>query len=225
MPDSKIIFRPWLGIDNVYKGEKQKLLILGESHYHDCKKDHECCESTSDTDRNQLHRNLTISTVKSWIGGSRRSRLSYSVPKLFDCKPNDFWAKVIFYNYLQDFAGPTGRDRPSEKLWADHDSANAGAFQQVLDKHEPDRILVLGKKLWMNLPSKVPPLVYAPEPEARLPLSGDVRSYHPDDRFCYWYGTRRGKRALAMPIMHPAAIQFSSDEWIEPIANWLSFSK
>ena len=222
-PNSKIVFRPWMVDGPLPTIQDRRVMILGESHYHDCENDQNC-SGLNDAERHARHERLTIDVVGSWREKPHRSPISHRLPKLFGLEDkNTFWQSVIFYNYLQVFAGPKARIRPSEEMWAD--SQNAEAFQEVSDKLEPDCILVLGKKLWSKLPSQVPPLAYAPEPEYRLPVSGNVNSYHSVERICYWYRSKTGKRALSMPIMHPSAVGFDLTEWTEPVANWLGFSK
>jgi hypothetical protein len=223
MEISKIVFQPWPGKDYKAGIAGHRVLILGESHHHDCTKDCECKKEVSNDNRDTRHRMLTRIVVESWIDGSRRSPVSYRVPELFNIEQKDFWSRVVFYNFLQSFAGPKARVRPSEKQWTE--TNNAEAFQKILDHFLPDRILVLGKKLWTNLPSKNPPLFKNPVEETGLSVSNDIGSYNDADRNCYWYYARSGHKALAMPIMHPAAIRYSRVQWTEPLAKWLSFGK
>jgi hypothetical protein len=223
--NSQIVFEPWHS-DAFYKQgiEGRKILVLGESLYHSCEKDLVCRESMSNAFKSIYHRGLTQKVVMSWRDWKGRSPLSCRVPQLFRESKGEFWNRVVFYNYLQDFAGEEARDRPNDALWA-NDERNAAAFQEVLDHFEPDRILVLGKKLWTNLPSKSPPLFRSPSQEQRLPVSNDVRSYNADERICYWYYSSSGHPALAMPIMHPVSVRFSLNEWVKPVSDWLAFDR
>jgi hypothetical protein len=223
--DSQIAFQPWRDQDRYESGFKgHRILVLGESHYHSCEDDPACREETDETVRTAYHSQMTYKVVDWWKDKPHRSPLSYRVPKLFgEDQKEVFWPKVAFYNYVQEFVGPAARVRPSEELWAER--RNAQAFQEVLDTLRPDRILVLGKKLWTNLESKSPPLARRPEVEEGLPVSSTLNVRDHVDKGCYWYFTSSDHRALAMPIMHPAAVRFSLDEWITPITDWLSFDR
>lgn len=220
--EKKVNFKPWQGDDYLSGISDHRLLILGESHHHNCAKDELCIRCSNEPAKERYHRGLTRLVVKGWLGGNRKSRLSCHVPSLFKMEPDKFWPKVVFYNYVQDFAGDAGRIRPSKEMWADEDSANA--FQAVLDCFEPDRILVLGKKLWTSLPSDRSVLGgRSPSPEPRLPVSNNIGSYNKVDECCYWYVSRSGAPALAMPIMHPSAPRFELAAWRRPVSNWLNF--
>jgi hypothetical protein len=218
--NSKVVFKSWRGDDYKLGIGGQQILILGESHYHDCNEDPSCREEPDGFERSRRHTELTRDVVRWWKDNPHRSPLSHQLPKLFNMDKPQFWASVAFYNYLQAIVGSRARMRPSEDHWAS--SENVAALQETLSDLQPDRILVLGKKLWQYLPSKVP-LARPPEDEPGLLVSNDMGSYDEVDRKCYWYYTRSDKKALAMPIMHPSAPRFVTKDWIEPVANWLSF--
>jgi hypothetical protein len=217
------MFEPWCGDEYKSGIEGRRVLILGESHYHNCDNDPPCREAETETDRELRHRNLTREVVEWWKDNPHPSPLSYRVPELFGIEKPKFWNKVVFYNYVQAFVGCAARVRPTEEMWADE--GNAKEFQVVLDCFEPDRILVLGKKLWTNLPSSPALLEESPREERGLLVSNNVGSYNDVDRFCYWYVAHSGKSALAMPIMHPSAPRFELAKWKRPVADWLSFGK
>jgi hypothetical protein len=212
-------FEPWRGTKYETGITGHRILVLGESHYHSCNGEEGCSDEIS---RDGHHRNLTFDVVNWWIDNPHRSPLSYRVPELFQMTKAEFWDSVAFYNYLQTFAGPVARHRPKEEQWADDNSAKA--FQSVLDSIQPDRILVLGKDTWTNLPSSQTTLFCAPIPENRLQLQNNVGSRNAADEIAYWYGASSGNMALAMPIVHPSAFGFSSADWIPSIDLWLRLS-
>ena len=198
---------------------KQRVLVLGESHWHSCDKDERCRNEAA---RDLHHRCLTIDVVTHWKDKPHSSPVSHRVPALFGMPKNDFWDRVVFYNYLQTFAGPRARDRPKSEQWNDPNSAKA--FQTVLDYFEPNRILVLGKDTWTNLPSDPRTLIRAPIPEPGLRLQHGSGNRNAVDEVAYWYLSRYGTLALAMPIMHPSSPRFPSHNWASTIDPWMSFS-
>jgi hypothetical protein len=159
--------------------------------------------------------------VKSWKDQPSRIPISSRLPKLFKLNKSEFWGSVVFYNYLQSFAGTGARQRPKKEQWTAEESAEA--FQDILDCFEPDRVLVLGKDLWTNLPSNPRILARAPQRESKLPVANNIGGRNKVDEVCYWYITRSGKPALAMPIMHPSAPGFRHAIWIEPVTDWMNF--
>jgi hypothetical protein len=215
---TKVEFAPWCG--KVYqKGiSGQRVLILGESHYHSCEKDPNC---TDEAGRNIRHRNLTHDMVDHWKDHSHSSPVSHRIPELFGMSKAEFWESVAFYNYLQTFAGSGARERPNDDQW-NEDSASA--FQTVLDHLQPDRIMVLGKATWTNLPSSLTTLFAAPIPDDRLHIQNGIGFRNEADSVAYWYSSSSGKLALAMPIMHPSAVSFSGSDWKAYVDSWLKLN-
>jgi hypothetical protein len=209
---TEVKFNPWVG-ENYCKGIKGKrLLVLGESHWHNCNKDEEC---RVEIDRAERHKGLTNSVVKGWIGGSRRSPVSYQVPALFGISEAEFWSDVVFYNYLQTFAGPGAGVRPKQAQW--DDEASSDAFRSVLEHFKPDRILVFGKATWLNLPS-------GQQREDRVPLPRGIGGNSIENQKAWWYGCGKGHRALAMPIIHPSSRHFRHKDWAPTISLWMNCS-
>ena len=210
------MFEPWVGPKYNAGIGGHKVMILGESHWHDCQEDENCQDAESAAER---HRTLTMATVEHWKDNPHSSPVSHAVPKLFGLQKAEFWESVVFYNYLQTFAGTGAKQRPTAEQWDAPDSAVA--FQQVLDQFEPDRILVLGKQTWQNMPSNTELLHQAPLPEQRLRLRNNIGDHSPGDEVGYWYFTDKGKRALTMPIIHPAAVGFRTSDWTQSISDWM----
>ncbi|MFA0113957.1 hypothetical protein AB4407_09760 [Vibrio sp. 10N.261.46.E11] len=59
------------------------------------------------------------------------------------------WENVSFYNYIQAIVGEGARIRPSGEMWKKSELA----FQEVIQRLEPQVIIVLGKELADNLPA------------------------------------------------------------------------
>lgn len=213
-------FHPWIGAKYAEGINGKRLLVLGESHYHNCEEP-QCRELENEVDRTNLHQRMTHDVVEFWKDNPHRSPLSYRVPELFCLSKAEFWPQVVFYNYLQTFAGKKAKERPAASQW--EESQSAPAFQEVLSVFAPDRILVLGKELWINLPSSDQHLARRPRAENSMPVSTNSRSFNDVDRTCYWYSTKDEKAALAMPIMHPSAPGFRTTDWSRAVTEWMTF--
>jgi len=220
--ESTIVFAPWIG-DGYKAGiEGKRVMILGESLYHSCEDDLRCRDADQSR-RDALHREFNQAFIADCTNYPHSSPLSYRVPELFAMDKREFWPRVSFYNYLQTFAGPKARVRPGEDQWCSVESAIA--FQEALDELEPDRVLVLGRKLWTYLPSDPKVLASSPEPEPRLPVPNPGRNYSGVDLHCYWYRCKSGQAALLMPVMHPSAPRFAIENWTDAVARWLRFDE
>ena len=133
---SSIKFHPWVG--NNYESENPKILILGESHYGDADENKEI---------------FTQTVVKSWaLRGEGSHKFFTTIAEILsdrmdiwlsDDEAKEFWNKVIFYNYIQDFVGENARKRPIDEMWKQAKKP----FEQVLHQYNPDIVVVLGKDL------------------------------------------------------------------------------
>lgn len=141
---SSVIFSPWIG--NLYDSEGlggRKLLILGESHYG--------VEGTETA-------GFTSAVVEKW-GLRKRHRFFTITAKLVlgmgsgehlrDDVRSDFWNRVSFYNFIQEFVGPSPGYRPTTEMW----NEAHGPLIKVIEKLKPDALLVLGKELQRHLPT------------------------------------------------------------------------
>jgi hypothetical protein len=68
---------------------------------------------------------------------------------LSDEQQREFWDRVAFYNYVQDFAGETPSGDVTPEMWED---ARA-PFLTVVNELEPDAVLILGKGLSEHVPA------------------------------------------------------------------------
>lgn len=62
-------------------------------------------------------------------------------------EPCDLWGDVAFYNFVQFLVGGQSRIRPTQEMWA----KSVPAFSEIIQKLNPQQILVLGKENWKNL--------------------------------------------------------------------------
>ena len=216
---SDIVFEPWIGKHYAAGIDGKRLLILGESHYHSCEQDKGCQDVVTQEGH---HRELTRSVVSYWKDNPHSSPVSSRTPALFDMAKAEFWERVAFYNYLQSFAGEKARMRPKAEQW--DQLASQRAFQEVLARLRPGRIVVLGKSTWAGLPSSPDVLAAIPDAENNLPVAEIFGAAHEVDRTAYWYAWRPNGKALAFPIRHPSEFRFPPQECKAAIHAWLTFN-
>lgn len=60
------------------------------------------------------------------------------------------WNLVAFTNYVPETVGEGPRVRPTRKMWI----AAERAFPKLLERLQPQRVLVLGKGMWDRMPKK-----------------------------------------------------------------------
>lgn len=138
------MFKPWIGTawakpDNAIGG--LRLLVLGESHYHD-----------NPSLTGKFEENATTDTILTYaINGSTRffngiahviSGKHRSERSLQDTE--NLWASLVFYNYVPAYVGKGPRERPSASLWRQAPLP----FQTVIRQWVPEVILVCGFDNW-----------------------------------------------------------------------------
>lgn len=212
-------FRPFKGKDYERGINGKKVLILGESHHHNCEKAGDCCNHLTTSKRIERHRRLTCEEVEWWKQNPAKTPLSHALPKLFGLPRYEFWDHVSFYNYVQSFVAAPRR-RPNDEQFKE----SAKAFQEVLNHLRPDRILVLGKQCWLSLPGNDDPVSKPPIIERNIMASRRLGLRESNDGFAYWYYCRGKQWALALPIAHPSSFGFRSADYIDSIRKWMSFS-
>ncbi|HHE1196304.1 TPA: hypothetical protein ACN337_003349 [Vibrio parahaemolyticus] len=137
-----IVFKPWVGNNYVTNKFGARILILGESHY----------GSPED-----VYEDFTIDVVKMWGQENRlafftkiaKTILNYdSSNYLTDHEKYALWENVAFYNYVQAIVGEGARIRPTSEMWQKSETA----LNEVIDKLDPQILIVLGTELANNLP-------------------------------------------------------------------------
>ena len=144
-PGGEPTFRPWIGEKYEAEGIEGgiQLLILGESHY-----------GTPDPNDSTLTRRVVskygqedermaffTKTAKLVLGHTSEDYLS-------DSEQRQFWDRVAFYNYVQEYAGETPNGTVTPEMWEDAEKP----FLTVLEKLDPDALLILGKRLSKHVP-------------------------------------------------------------------------
>ena len=135
-------FNPWIGPKYKSEGlDGLKLLMLAESHYGPIGKEYP---------------GLTRLVVRKQ-GRGARYRLFTATAKLVlgqdhitDAERADFWDRVAFANYIQEFVAPAAAPRtpPSPQAWQQAEAP----FLMTLQETRPDALLVLGKGVAARLP-------------------------------------------------------------------------
>lgn len=137
-----IAFKPWVGRNYITNKFGAKILVLGESHYGSPEDEYE---------------DYTIDVVKMWGQENRLAFFTKIAKTLLNYDSSDYlndheryalWENVSFYNYVQAIVGEGARIRPSDEMWKKSEIA----FQEVIQRFEPQIIIVLGKELADNLP-------------------------------------------------------------------------
>jgi len=180
------LFQPWVGSQYDRGLNGTKVLLLGESHYGGVGDDAPAHEVTS-------------RVVQRWaIDGpthpffTKAYRVVCGTPTP-DRTREEFWNSVAFYNYVQAWVGNNPRVRPTPDEW----KTGAAPFQDVLAALCPDRVVVLGKELWNQLPS----------PQESRTVT--VNSNQIEIRF---YSTSSHTAQAAM-VHHPSYPAFSYARW------------
>ncbi len=149
-------FAPWIG-KNYEKGiDERKILILGESHHWG----EDIYDGVNDELRNGKYLKFTQQVVESYVDYQKGNKKHQSWMNTFtkfikefynweDSKINliDFWDSVMFYNYVQ-YPISNPRISPTQEQF----NQSEKAFHEILDKYQPDVIIVWGMRLWGNMP-------------------------------------------------------------------------
>ena len=150
-------FDPWVGSKFATGGSfGVRILILGEAHYGVA--DDAYNEFTQVIVRRygQESRFAFFTRVQSLV----ENREGY-IP---DNEREAFWEDVAFYNFVQEFPGPTARIRPTARMWED---AVAPYFATIKEL-DPELVIILGDELWEHVPydAKKTPLCGIPHPSS-----------------------------------------------------------
>lgn len=184
---SNITFKPWIGDDYRAANFGKRVMVLGESHYQEREDDPPAPEWTERFIRNQMDgvrsRAFWTRIVSAFIGHT---------PVLKE--KQDFWRSVAFYNYIQQSVGFGARIRPTLDMWKDSEPG----FVEVLNKHQPQVLIVLGYRLWRKLPY--------------LEGTADDPIDCPEQPQTWRYPLKKGGYCLAYGIKHPSS-GFTSSHW------------
>ncbi|WP_263820012.1 hypothetical protein [Salinibacter sp.] len=139
-------FEPWVG-DNYEEGIEDgiQLLILGESHYGTSESDDASFTQRVVATHGQENRHAFFTkTAKLVLGLTGEDHLS-------DEQSHQFWERVAFYNYVQEYVGETPDGTVDPEMW----EGAKKPLLTVLDRLNPDALLVLGKGTGNHLPDEI----------------------------------------------------------------------
>ncbi len=198
-----IFFHPWVGRNYTSGGIfGKRIMALGESHY--CGEDCKVCGQNFNCRCNQFTENVVKEYLnpnierEDWMTTYLKFERSLVNHNTTPSESKDIWDSILFYNYLQVAvrkarqAGTSTQYRASEE-----------AFFSMIDKYEPELIVVWGVRLWNQLPST------RWEDGPRIAVDGyDVQNGY--------YQLANGGRSRVVCIYHPSA-GYSWDYWYRVI--------
>ncbi len=205
---SNIFFQPFVGKDYANGGLfGKRIMILGESHY--------CDEGCADCGNCRLHREcmgFTQHVLDDYLDEDKerqnwmRTFLKFErslVGHETDSKESEkIWNSVVFFNYLQVAMGG-----PREAGTTDQYRQAARAFFEVLDKFQPEYVILWGQRLWDNTPSE------------RWQEGTDI--IVDGKRVAVgFYLLSNGRKVKTMAVNHPS-IGYSWDYWHQVIRRFL----
>jgi hypothetical protein len=181
--------KPWVG--DKFATSMPRLMILGDSHHNgglDPKTD-----------------SSTIRTVDDWILGVSKpsyrffTNLAIAVTGDEPSRLNrrESFQQILFYNYVLAIMSGS-RESPTKENYAESELA----FREVVEKHRPTHIAVLGHKLWNNMP-------YFDPPGFREGESVTLE----DRRFNIGRWRTANAEPLAMWMQHPSSVGFNGRAW------------
>ncbi|MEQ9100537.1 MAG: hypothetical protein RIF36_08070 [Imperialibacter sp.] len=199
MYTEKVKFLPWKGPHYEEGLSGVTTLVLGESHYTWNEKDiNKWPEVTQKLVSEQIQdkkfkKAFWTNIVITFIGFT---------PTLEDKKK--FWNSVAFYNYVQETAGDSARKAPPTDSW----ERSAPAFQEVLNKLNPDFVVILGYRLSSHLSR------FKENPGPFLGTDSKIKT---------WWMATNGGQALATTIRHPSS-GFNGRAWNKYILEALTLA-
>lgn len=211
---NSVMFYPWIGEEYSHGGIfKKKILILGESHY--CEDPNNCsgCRpGIKDSDCNLLTQNVIRDQ---FTEGKKKHPVFTKLAKLLLDKEiidqNDkesFWNSVAFYNYVQTSVSGVPGVAPTNEMF----SISIEAFNEVMDKLDPDFLLIVSCRLWDNLPGRE---------GIEWPEGPIIEENNLVEKTWYYKGKTRN--TLSIVIYHPSSRSFSY-EYIPVVKKALSLS-
>lgn len=198
-----IKFNPWVGADYFSGGLFGiRIMVLGESHYcgelcKGCETDFKsrCSGFTTNVVRAYLD---TANEREGWMSTYLKFERSLVNHETVPAESSGIWNSLLFYNFLQlAMQGP--RQAGTAQQYRDA----AQPFFEVLDKYQPDLLIVWGKRLWGNLPGE-------------RWKDGEEKNVDGRDVDNGYYMLSGGKTVRVVCVYHPS-VGYSWDYWYKAI--------
>ena len=127
---------PWIGIKYFSCPPKYKLLIVGESHYHD-----NSSESIEKHNKESFTQEVVqdLAVNRNYYNTKMFKNLHLALCDHDDFQSDKLWELISFYNFIQR-PMVTNKERPSKE---DHLKAWA-VFFELIDKLKPAKVLFIG---------------------------------------------------------------------------------
>lgn len=185
-----VFFKPWIGENYHTTGlYAKRVLIVGESHYFK-----NGTTPTTDFTTVVIQEIVNEEWTHPFFTKLVRVFMGYpSYERLSQDKKKAFFNSVAFFNFIQDKTIRQPRVAPTEPMW----EIGRRAFKEVIDRLTPQCCIVLGYRLWEQLPN---------EGERGQPIQDGHRGET-------WYYSHNRNRVLCYPIYHPSSSRFSPNEW------------
>lgn len=203
-------FNPWVGCnyqDGFAGGPR--LLILGESHYglHNAGNRGLTQTLTCEYAHGEWDHRFWTGIMQTVVGHTRAETDQGVCIQHINGGPviamnrESFWRSVSFYNYIQELLPGPGQAPPAP-AW----QAARPAFEAVLEALEPQALLILGVRLWNNLPGPTPDSGH--QDHIYGPLhAGEVNGH------AWVYQLPNGHEVLAAGTYHPSCPGFNWQVW------------
>ena len=206
--NSNVFFQPFVGKDYVNGGIfGKRIMVVGESHYcddectdcGDCRLHQECMTFTQDVLGDYLDESKKRQDWMRTFLKFERSLVGEETDQAMRLK---IWNSVIFFNYLQVTMGG-----PREAGTTEQYQQAGKAFFEVIERYQPECIIVWGKRLWNNLPDER----WQEGEEIVVDGNGIATGF---------YILGNGKKVKAMAVNHPS-VGYSWDYWNRVIQRFL----
>ncbi len=201
--EDSVFFEPWIG-KNYYSGGMfgKRIMVLGESHYCEsgcpnCGVGNRCKDFTTKVIKNYLDPNAEH---EGWMNTYKKFERSLVNRQTTQKESVRIWNSILFYNFLQvAMGGP--RQAGTAKQYRD----SARAFFSVLDKYEPELMIVWGDQLWQHLPWE-------------RWTEGETLKVDRQEINNGYYSLSNGRLVRVICVCHPSA-GYSWDFWYKVISK------
>lgn len=178
-----------------YSKSKLRVMVMGETFYSS-----ESWENLSDLMNIYLDPDRKYD---GWMNSLKRfERSLYGNDTTLKDSMN-IWNSLLFYDYVQAVQDPRKSITPTKEQYTDSEEA----FFQIMERYQPDILIVWGLRLWNNLPNT------NWTENARKCIGGDYF----DNGF---YTLNNNHRVTSFPIDHPAGA-FDTELWHEVISGFV----